>query len=148
MRRRGCTVQDKVRPLVAVWISTLLGVFKQLSSALDISIGFASLESEFGALGVHVRFAKRERINVRLVLQVRQGVIDKPVGALVGTNDIHDVQQGRIRVETPVILCNLRSRMGGPFRETAFFDIFDAFLPFKIEVRSQMVHNELHEPCT
>lgn len=99
---------------------------------LDISIGFAPFESEFCTLGVHIRFTERERIDVRLVLQVRQGMVDKSVGALVGTNSIYNVQQGRIRLETPVILCDLRSRMGGPFRETAFFDIFDAFLSFRV----------------
>lgn len=71
--------------------STLLGTFKQLSSVLHIGISFASVEPEFGALGVHVRFAERERIDVRLVFQVRERVVDKPVGALVGTDGIDDV---------------------------------------------------------
>lgn len=97
-----------------------------------IGIGFASFEPKFGAFGVHIRFAERERINIRLVFQVRQGVVDKPVGALVGTDGIHDVQQGRIVLETPVIFCYLGSRMGRPFRETTFFNIFDAFLLVKI----------------
>jgi len=54
------------------------------------------------------------------------------VGALVGTDGIYDVQHGRVRLEAPVIFRNLGSRMSRPFRETAFFDIFDAFLLFKV----------------
>ena len=73
-------------------VGTLLGVFKQFSSMLHISIGFASFEPEFGALGVHIRFSEREWINVRFVFQVRQGVVDKSVGALVRTDGIYDVQ--------------------------------------------------------
>jgi len=121
------------RPVLMIaGFGTLLGAFKQFPSVLYIGIGFASFEPEFGALGVHIRFSKRERVDICLVFQVRQGVVDKPVGALVGTDGIDDVQQGRIRLETPVIFRNLGSRMGRPFRETAFFDIFDAFLLFKM----------------
>ena len=102
------------------------------SSAFYIGVGFASFEAELSALGVHIRLAECERIDIRLVFQIRQGVVDKPVGALVGTNGIYDVQQGRIRFETPVILCNLRGRVGRPFWETAFFDILDASLLFEV----------------
>lgn len=98
---------------------------------LYIGIGLPSFESELGALGMHIRFSERERINIRLVFQVRQGVVDKSVGAFIGTDGVYDVQQGRIGLETPVIFCNLGSRMRRPFREAAFFDIFDAFLSFK-----------------
>jgi len=57
-------------------VSTLLGVLKQFSSTPHIGISFFSFEPEFGALGMHVRLAKHERINIRLVFQVRQGVVD------------------------------------------------------------------------
>ena len=113
-------------------VGILLGFFEQFSSMVHIGIGFASFEPELGALGMHIRFPERERINIRLVFQVRQGVINKPVGALIGTDGIHDVQQGRIGLETPVIFCNLGGRMRRPFRETALFDIFDAFLLFRM----------------
>ena len=120
------------RPVLMITgFGIFLRAFKQFSSMLYIGIGFVSFEPEFGALGVHIRFSERERIDICLVFQVRQGVVDKPVGALVGTNGIYDVQHGRIRLETPVIFRNLGSRVGRPFRETAFFDIFDAFLLFK-----------------
>jgi hypothetical protein len=99
---------------------------------LNISICLFSIEAKFCALGVHVRFAERERINVRLVLQVRQGVVDKSVCAFVGTNGINHIQQCRIRFETPVIFGYLWGGMMGPLWESALFDIFDAFLPFTI----------------
>jgi hypothetical protein len=95
---------------------------------LHVGIGFVSFEPEFGALGVHVRFTERERVDIRLVFQVRQGVVDEPVGAFVGTDGIYDVQQGCVVLETPVIFSYLGSRVVGPLWETAFFDIFDAFL--------------------
>jgi len=72
-------------------VGTLLGTFEQFSSTFHIGIGFVSFEPEFSALGVHIRFAERERINIRLVFQVGQGVVDKPVGALVGTDGVYDV---------------------------------------------------------
>ena len=126
-------VQRKQSPvLITSGIIILLGLFQLFSGVVYIGIGFASFESELSALGVHIRLAERERINIRLVFQVCQGVVDKPVGALVGTNGIYDVQQGGIRFETPVILGNLRGRVCRPFWETAFFDIFDASLLFEV----------------
>ena len=112
--------------------SALLGILEQFSSVLHVGISFTPFEPEFGAFCMHIRFAECERINIRLVFQVRQGVVDKPVGALVGTDGVHDVQQGCIRLKTPVIFRYLGSRMGRPFWETTFFDIFDAFLSFKL----------------
>jgi len=97
-----------------------------------VGIGFVPFEPEFSALCVHVRFAECERINVRLVLQVRQGVVDKPMGTLIGTDSIYNVQQGCVGFETPVVFCYFWSRVVGPLRETAFFDIFDAFLLFRV----------------
>ena len=117
---------------MTVGLGALLGVFKQFPSVLHVGIGFASFKTELCALCVHVRFAERERINIRLVFQVCQRVVDKPVGALVGTDGVHDVQQSRIGLETPIIFCNLGSGVIRPFRETAFFDILDAFLLFKM----------------
>jgi len=93
-----------------------------------IGVGFVPFEPEFSALGVHVRFAKGERINVRLVFQVRQGVVDKPVGTFVRTDSVYNVQQGCVGLETPVIFCYLGSRVVGPLWETTFFDILYAFL--------------------
>lgn len=93
------------------WVRTLLGVLKQFSGMPHIGVGFVPFEPEFSALGVHVRFAKCERINVRLVFQVRQGVVDKPVGALVGTDSVYDVQQGCVGLETPVIFCYFGGRV-------------------------------------
>ena len=109
-------------------VRTLLGVLKKFSGMPHVGIGFVPFEPEFSALGVHVRFAKCERINVRLVFQVRQGMVDKPVGALVRTDSVYNVQQGCVGLETPVIFCYFWSRMVGPLREATFFDIFDAFL--------------------
>jgi hypothetical protein len=93
-----------------------------------ISICLVSIEPELSALGVHVRFAKRERINVRLVLQVRQGVVDEPVCTFVGTDGIYYIQHGCVMVETPVVFCDFGGRVLGPLREAAFFNVFDAFL--------------------
>ena len=84
---------------------------------------------------MHVRFAKRERIGVRLVFQVCQRVVDKSVGAFVGADGIDDVQQGCVRLKTPVIFCYLGSGMVGPLWEAASFDILDTFLLFKVSVR-------------
>jgi len=115
-----------------IGVRTLFRVLKQLPSMLHIGIGFVSFEPEFSALGMHVWLAERERIDICLVFQVRQGVVDKPVGAFVGTDGIYDVQHGCIRLETPIIFCYLGSRVVGPLWETAFFDIFDAFLLIKM----------------
>ena len=100
-----------------------------------IGVRLLSVEPKFGALSVHVRFAKCERINVRLVLQVRQRVVDEPVGAFVGTDGVHDVQQGRVVFETPVILGDLWSGMLRPLWETALFDVFNTFLSFRTSGR-------------
>ena len=83
---------------------------------------------------MHVRFAKRERIGVRLVFQVCQRVVDKPVSTFVGADGIDDVQQGCVRLKTPVIFCYLGSGMVGPLWEAASFDIFDTFLLFRMSV--------------
>jgi len=72
-------------------VSSLLGALKQLPGMLHIYIGLFPFESELSALCVHARFAKREWINVRLVFQVRQGVVDKPVGAFVRTDSVYNV---------------------------------------------------------
>lgn len=133
----GVIVQPKQSPILITesGIIILLGLFQLFSGLLYIGIGLASFEPELSALGVHIRLAERERINIRLVFQICQGVVNKPVGALVGTDGVDDVQQGGIGVETPVILGNLRGRVGRPFRETAFFDIFNASLLFEVSGR-------------
>lgn len=99
---------------------------------LHISICLVSIEPEFSALGVHIWFAKCKRINVRLVFQVRQGVIDESVRALVGADGIYHIQQGRIGFETPIIFGDLWSRMFRPLWEAALFDVSDTPLPFKM----------------
>lgn len=121
--------------LMTIGVSTLFGVFKELSGMLHIGICFASLEPEFSAFGVHVRFAEREWIDVRFVLQVRQGVVDKPVCTFVGTDGIYYIQQGCVRLETPVVFCDLWSRMVGPLWEAAFLNVFDTFLLFGVSGR-------------
>ena len=97
-----------------------------------IGIRLVSIKTEFNALGVHVRFSECERVDVSLVLQVSQGVVDESVGGFVRTDGIYHVQQGRIRLETPVIFCDLWSRVLGPLWESTLFDVFDAFLSFRM----------------
>ena len=45
------------------------------------------------ALGRHVGLAKRERVDVRLVLEARQAVVHEPVRALVAPHGVHDVKE-------------------------------------------------------
>lgn len=97
----------------------------------DVGICLASIEAEFSALGVHVRFAKREWINIRLVLEVCQGVVDKPVCALVRTDSIYHVEHGCIGFETPVVFRDLWGGMVGPLWEATFFDVLNTFLELK-----------------
>jgi hypothetical protein len=111
---------------------------------VHVGIGLVPFEPEFRALGVHVRFTERERVDIRLVFQVRQGVVDEPVSAFVRTDGIYDVQQGCIMLETPVIFRYLGSRMVGPLWETAFFDIFDAFLLFRMSGGGDCKHDAGH----
>lgn len=76
---------------MTVGFGTLLRAFKQFSRVLHVGICLVPIKPESAAFGVHVRLAKRERINVRLVLQVRQGVVDEPVCGFVGTDGIYHI---------------------------------------------------------
>lgn len=113
-------------------VGPLVGLLNQLPGTAYIGIGFVPLEPEFSPFDVHIRFTEREWIDVRLVFQVRQGVVDKPVSAFIGTNCVNDVQQSCVRFEAPIIFRYFRSRMVGPFWETTFFDVFDTFLLSKM----------------
>lgn len=56
----------------------------------------------------------RERVDIGLVLEIREAVVHEPVGALVAAYRVHDVEELGVRAETPVVLSDVGRREVGP----------------------------------
>lgn len=56
---------------------------------------------------MHVRLAERERVDIRLVVQIRETVVDEPVRALVAPHSVKDVEQRGVSPEAPIVLGDL-----------------------------------------
>lgn len=61
---------------------------------------------KLGAFNVHVGFTKGERIHVVLVVQVREAVVNEPVGRLVAPDGVQDIEELGVGLETPVVFGN------------------------------------------
>ena len=75
---------------------------------------------------MHVRLPKREGVNVRHLIQVREGMVDESVGGLVAPNGVDDVQKRRVGRETPIVFGDLGCRFVGPAWKTTGLDFLDA----------------------
>lgn len=58
---------------------------------------------------MHVRLAERERVDVRLVVEVREAVVHEAVRALVAAHSVENVDELRVGLEAPVLLRYRRS---------------------------------------
>lgn len=56
---------------------------------------------------MHVGLTKGERIHVVLVVQVREAVVNEPVGRLVAPDGVQDIEELGVGLETPVVFGNL-----------------------------------------
>jgi hypothetical protein len=63
---------------------------------------------------MHVRFPKREGVDIRGRVQVREAVVYKSVGGLVRPNRIQYVEKLRVWTQTPIIDGNFWSIEIGP----------------------------------
>ena len=75
---------------------------------------------------MHIRLAQRERVDVRVVIQVREAVIDEAVRDLVAAYGVDDVNHLRVGFESPIVLGNLGCGVVYPAGNTSGFEVFNA----------------------
>ena len=117
----------------------------KLVRLLDVFFGFVPLEADeqehqrrvgrtmrdsdlpdLLALDVHVGLTECERVDVRLVVQVRKTVIHEPVSDLIAPHGVDDVEHLGVRLQPPVILGNLWCGVVGPSGDATSLEVLDA----------------------